>query len=64
MRMIYSHISSTLLMELTEAFQEKILSFLMVCRVATFLLYRKVLTHVRPAFKYLVFDTAVHGKPV
>ena len=24
-----------------------ILSFLMVCRVATFLLYRKVLTHVR-----------------
>ena len=26
---------------------KKIVSFLMVCRVAIFLLYRKVLTHVR-----------------
>ena len=35
-------------------------SFLMVCRVATLLLYRiKVLTHAR-----LAFDTTVHGKPV
>ena len=35
-------------------------SFLMVCRVATFLLHRiKVLTHAR-----LAFDTTVHGKPV
>ena len=36
----------------------------MVCRVATFLLYRKVLTHVRLLSDDLVFDTAVHGKPV
>ena len=35
-------------------------SFLMVCRVATFLLYGiKVPTHAR-----LVLDTAVHRKPV